>query len=102
MPVTIQQCPASVHLCELHVRTHGFFLSLGSDLNFQPRAFANIRAKLCRSMLLVSSNNYVTRRQSLKLLSELLLDRSNFAVMTQSVTPWLYRPSARILTPKRI
>jgi calcium binding protein 39 len=34
---------------------------------------------------LVVSTNYVTRRQSLKLLSELLLDRSNFAVMTRFI-----------------
>jgi len=31
---------------------------------------------------LLNSNNYVTKRQSLKLLGELLLDRSNFNVMT--------------------
>ena len=36
-------------------------------------------------MRLVRSENYVTRRQSLKLLGELLLDRSNFAIMTRSV-----------------
>ena len=34
---------------------------------------------------LVVSENYVTRRQSLKLLSELLLDRSNFVVMTRFI-----------------
>ena len=34
---------------------------------------------------LIISENYVTRRQSLKLLSELLLDRSNFAVMTRFI-----------------
>lgn len=32
---------------------------------------------------LLKSTNYVTRRQSLKLLGELLLDRSNFNVMMQ-------------------
>eukprot|EP00160_Parvularia_atlantis_P021821 Unigene960_Nuclearia_a/m.3071 Unigene960_Nuclearia_a/g.3071 ORF Unigene960_Nuclearia_a/g.3071 Unigene960_Nuclearia_a/m.3071 type:complete len:331 (-) Unigene960_Nuclearia_a:106-1098(-) len=31
---------------------------------------------------LLNSNNYVTKRQSLKLLGELLLDRSNFNIMT--------------------
>lgn len=34
---------------------------------------------------LLASENYVTRRQSLKLLGELLLDRSNFAVMTRYI-----------------
>lgn len=35
--------------------------------------------------LLVQSTNYVTKRQSLKLLSELLLDRTNFAVMNRYI-----------------
>jgi len=34
---------------------------------------------------LLSSQNYVTKRQSLKLLGELLLDRSNFNVMTRYI-----------------
>lgn len=34
---------------------------------------------------LLKSNNYVTKRQSLKLLGELLLDRSNFDVMTKYI-----------------
>ena len=34
---------------------------------------------------LVLSNNYVTKRQSLKLLGEILLDRANFSVMTQYI-----------------
>jgi calcium binding protein 39 len=34
---------------------------------------------------LLLSNNYVTKRQSLRLLSELLLDRSNFNVMTKYI-----------------
>jgi calcium binding protein 39 len=34
---------------------------------------------------LLSSENYVTRRQSLKLLGELLLDRANFKVMTRYI-----------------
>jgi calcium binding protein 39 len=32
---------------------------------------------------LVMSSNYVTKRQSLKLLGEILLDRANFNVMTK-------------------
>jgi len=36
--------------------------------------------------LLLRSENYVTKRQSLKLLSDLLLDRSNFATMTRYIT----------------
>ncbi|CAF3308088.1 unnamed protein product [Rotaria sp. Silwood2] len=35
---------------------------------------------------LLNSENYVTRRQSLKLLGELLLDRYNFSVMTKYIT----------------
>ncbi|KAI8913522.1 Mo25-like protein [Gorgonomyces haynaldii] len=36
--------------------------------------------------LLLNSQNYVTRRQSLKLLGELLLDRSNSVVMTKYIS----------------
>jgi calcium binding protein 39 len=32
--------------------------------------------------MLIQSDNYVTKRQSIKLLGELLLDRSNYNVMT--------------------
>lgn len=35
--------------------------------------------------LLVQSTNYVTKRQSLKLLGEILLDRTNFKVMTKYI-----------------
>lgn len=35
---------------------------------------------------LLSSKNYVTRRQSLKLLGELLLDRANFNIMTRYIS----------------
>lgn len=35
---------------------------------------------------LLISDNYVTRRQSLKLLGEILLDRSNFDVMTRYIS----------------
>lgn len=38
-----------------------------------------------RYMRLVTSENYVTKRQSVKLLGELLLDRSNFAIMTRFI-----------------
>lgn len=34
---------------------------------------------------LIMSGNYVTKRQSLKLLGEILLDRANFAVMTRYI-----------------
>ncbi|XP_063714916.1 calcium-binding protein 39-like [Symsagittifera roscoffensis] len=36
--------------------------------------------------VLLDSGNYVTKRQSLKLLGELLLDRHNFAVMTKYIS----------------
>jgi len=35
---------------------------------------------------LLNSDNYVTRRQSLKLLGELLLDRANFTIMTKYIS----------------
>lgn len=40
---------------------------------------------LPRFNLLLQSENYVTRRQSLKLLGEILLDRTNFDVMTRYI-----------------
>jgi len=36
--------------------------------------------------ILLNSTNYVTRRQSLKLLGELLLDRANFNIMTRYIS----------------
>ena len=33
----------------------------------------------------MNSNNYVTKRQSLKLLSELLMDRTNYSIMTRYI-----------------
>jgi calcium binding protein 39 len=35
---------------------------------------------------LLQSDNYATQRQSLKLLMELLLDRTNFSVMTKYIS----------------
>ncbi|KAJ1563213.1 Calcium-binding protein 39 [Cladochytrium tenue] len=35
--------------------------------------------------LLLNSSNYVTKRQSIKLLGELLLDRSNYSIMTRYI-----------------
>jgi calcium binding protein 39 len=35
---------------------------------------------------LTQSSNYVTRRQSLKLLGELLLDRTNYGIMTRYIS----------------
>jgi calcium binding protein 39 len=34
---------------------------------------------------LILSSNYVTKRQSLKLLGEILLDRANYAIMTRFI-----------------
>eukprot|EP00051_Salpingoeca_urceolata_P026846 m.478977 g.478977 ORF g.478977 m.478977 type:complete len:324 (-) comp21290_c0_seq1:212-1183(-) len=39
-----------------------------------------------RYVQLLNSENYVTRRQSLKLLGELLLDRTNFSIMTKYIS----------------
>ncbi|KAI9190429.1 Hym1p [Blastocladiella emersonii ATCC 22665] len=46
---------------------------------------ANYDAFFARYTNLLNSNNYVTKRQSLKLLGELLLDRANFSVMTRYI-----------------
>lgn len=35
--------------------------------------------------VLIQSNSYVTKRQSIKLLGEILLDRANYSVMTEYV-----------------
>ena len=48
------------------------------------------RLKCCHQFFssfttLILSNNYVTKRQSLKLLGEILLDRANFSVMTRYI-----------------
>jgi len=37
-------------------------------------------------LTLLNSSNYVTKRQSLKLLGELLLDRANFNIMTKYIS----------------
>ena len=36
--------------------------------------------------ILIGSNSYLTKRQSIKLLGEILLDRANYTVMTEYVT----------------
>merc|ERR1719383_200365 len=46
---------------------------------------ANYEAVFVQYQRLLHSDNYVTRRQSLKLLGELLLDRHNFSVMTKNM-----------------
>jgi calcium binding protein 39 len=51
---------------------------------------------------LLMSENYVTRRQSLKLLGEILLDRSNFEIMMKYIgygDAVLLRPHCLALTP---
>lgn len=46
---------------------------------------ANYDKVFTRYLELLGSDNYVTRRQSLKLLGELLLDRANFTVMSKFI-----------------
>ncbi|KAG8735046.1 hypothetical protein FRC10_011068 [Ceratobasidium sp. 414] len=48
-------------------------------------AFANLKFFAMYNTLLLSTN-YVTKRQSLKLLGEILLDRANFNVMTRYIS----------------
>lgn len=45
--------------------------------------FDNFFAKY--NSMLIQSESYVTKRQSIKLLGEILLDRANYNVMTQYV-----------------
>jgi len=47
---------------------------------------ANYDAVFVQYQKLLHSDNYVTKRQSLKLLGELLLDRHNFSVMTRYIS----------------
>jgi len=47
---------------------------------------ANYDAVFNQYQRLLHSDNYVTRRQSLKMLGELLLDRHNFSVMTRYIS----------------
>jgi len=47
---------------------------------------ANYDAVFLHYQRLLHSDNYVTKRQSLKLLGELLLDRHNFSVMTKYIS----------------
>ena len=47
---------------------------------------ANYEAVFVQYQRLLHSDNYVTKRQSLKLLGELLLDRHNFSVMTRYIS----------------
>ncbi|KAJ1912399.1 conidiophore development protein hyma [Mycoemilia scoparia] len=77
----------------------------GSNFDIASDAFANFRDALTRFKAiaaaylqknydvffdryttLLNSNNYVIRRQSLKLLGEILLDRKNFNVMTRYIS----------------
>ena len=46
----------------------------------------NYDAVFSQYQTLLHSDNYVTKRQSLKLLGELLLDRHNFSVMTKYIS----------------
>ena len=54
-------------------------MSLRTDhFTLEPQFFSSFTT-------LILSNNYVTKRQSLKLLGEILLDRANFNVMTRYI-----------------
>jgi hypothetical protein len=50
------------------------------------------------SLQLLDSENYVTRRQSLKLLGELLLDRANFSIMTRYIS---HPENLKVLSKKK-
>ncbi|KAF9240066.1 mo25 protein [Melanogaster broomeanus] len=69
-------CDAFANLKETLTR-HKTMVAEYLDKNYD-RFFASFTT-------LILSNNYVTKRQSLKLLGEILLDRANFSVMTRYI-----------------
>ena len=69
-------CDAYTNLKETLTR-HKPMVAEFLDKNYD-RFFASFKT-------LISSSNYVTKRQSLKLLGEILLDRANFSVMTRYI-----------------
>ena len=69
-------CDAYTNLKETLTR-HKPMVAEFLDKNYD-RFFASFKT-------LISSGNYVTKRQSLKLLGEILLDRANFNVMTRYI-----------------
>ena len=69
-------CDAYTNLKETLTR-HKPMVAEFLDKNYD-RFFASFKT-------LISSSNYVTKRQSLKLLGEILLDRANFNVMTRYI-----------------
>jgi calcium binding protein 39 len=69
-------CDAYTNLKETLTR-HKPMVAEYLDKNYD-RFFASFKT-------LISSSNYVTKRQSLKLLGEILLDRANFSVMTRYI-----------------
>jgi len=70
-------CDAYANLKETLTR-HKPMVAEFLDKNYD-RFFASFKT-------LISSGNYVTKRQSLKLLGEILLDRANFNVMTRYIS----------------
>jgi len=69
-------CDAYTNLKETLTR-HKPMVAEFLDKNYD-RFFASFKT-------LIASSNYVTKRQSLKLLGEILLDRANFSVMTRYI-----------------
>lgn len=71
--VASDACATTRDLLTKHRATVARFLDVSYETFFE------------QYMQLVRSPNYVTKRQSLKLLGELLLDRSNFHIMTRYI-----------------
>lgn len=105
----LRECIRHEELAQLVFQTELFwrFFNLVevSDFDVASDAFATFKDCLVRHVLisarfieknmdrfvenynmLLKSNNYVTRRQSLKLLGEMLLERSNFRIMTHYIS----------------
>jgi len=105
----LRECIAHEELTQVLLQDENFyvFFELIEQPNFDivSDAFATFKELLTKHKLLIAnfletnydkfflhyqklltSQNYVTKRQSLKLLGELLLDRSNFNVMTKYIS----------------
>ncbi|KAI8081724.1 calcium-binding protein 39 [Halteromyces radiatus] len=105
----LRECLRHESLAKIILYSHQFYLFFDyvemSTFDIASDAFASFKDILTRHKQMISefldanydeffdhykrlltSENYVTKRQSLKLLGEILLDRSNFNVMTQYIS----------------
>lgn len=105
----LRECIRHPALCKMLLETEEYFFPFfdhvqESNFDVASDAFATLKLLLTKHKeiaskfleqrydaffakynLLIQSNNYVTKRQSLKLLGEILLDRNNFTVMIKYI-----------------